>query len=671
MIEINEVSPNNEEAVAKRLAASIGAAWPDIASSTLDSVTIAVGLQTLRDIDLFVTIELSEPRPLLSRLRRDGSRSPEASVQAVALVIEVKQLDESRFTIVGTQIFPDYGRLSSRSVNAQIDDCRIALRKHRARYDVDDFFVHGVGWLTGVPTSKLDGVSPWIVGAEAGWLDILDAAAQQSPALYGRKPPSYVRAIATIRETLTRKRAVTPRDRKKSNDLCQDVIVDELIDELAAIAGHKQIRLTGRGGSGKTTTLALLAKRLALVNGERVLILTFHKTLRSDIEHLIDTLVDVPGVKARNISVETATTFFISALTELGVALPVTEGGVDFKALPELLAHTQRAFSRDPIEGEAALLKAFAPERFAWDYVFIDEAQDWTDAERDFIRALYGSENLVLADGLEQLVRRQTPCDWNAGLPKAMRYNRNLGRSLRMATNLAAFANAFAREAGLRDWRIEPFEELPGGRIIIAVGGEPPEAELCAALLPSLTAGGAAPVDALICVPPQMVGSNPDGTRHAACAPALTAAGFTFWDACDDRVRDTIPNEPAQWRIVQYDSCRGLEGWITIAYGLDQLAVTKQKHPNLAPGETDTPENVVRRWLMIPLTRAVNTLIITITDPDAPVLEPLRAAAARLPAGVVEWTTGRECAALFAAPDHPHTQCARPTECQRAVTSPL
>ncbi len=385
MIEINEVSPNNEEAVAKRLAASIRAAWPDIASSTLDSVTIAVGLQTLRDIDLFVTIELSEPRPLLSRLRRDGSRSPEASVQAVALVIEVKQLDESRFTIVGTQIFPDYGRLSSRSVNAQIDDCRIALRKHRARYDVDDFFVHGVGWLTGVPTSKLDGVSPWIVGAEAGWLDILDAAAQQSPALYGRKPPSYVRAIATIRETLTRKRAVTPRDRKKSNDLCQDVIVDELIDELAAIAGHKQIRLTGRGGSGKTTTLALLAKRLALVNGERVLILTFHKTLRSDIEHLIDTLVDVPGVKARNISVETATTFFISALTELGVALPVTEGGVDFKALPELLAHTQRAFSRDPIEGEAALLKAFAPERFAWDYVFIDEAQDWTDAERDFI----------------------------------------------------------------------------------------------------------------------------------------------------------------------------------------------------------------------------------------------------------------------------------------------
>ncbi len=71
-----------------------------------------------------------------------------------------------------------------------------------------------------------------------------------------------------------------------------------------------------------------------------------------------------------------------------------------------------------------------------------------------------------------QLVRRQTPCDCNAGLPKSLRYNRNLGRSLRMVTNLASFANAFACETGPTDWRIEPFEKLPGGRIIIAVGGE-------------------------------------------------------------------------------------------------------------------------------------------------------------------------------------------------------
>jgi len=119
----------------------------------------------------------------------------------------------------------------------------------------------------------------------------------------------------------------------------------------------------------------LLAKRLACVNGERVLVLvlTFHKTVRSDIEHLIGTLIDVPGLKARNIGVDTATTFFVAVLTELGVALPVADGALAFKALPALMAQTQRAFSGDPIEGEASLLKAFASERFAWDYV-IEEA---------------------------------------------------------------------------------------------------------------------------------------------------------------------------------------------------------------------------------------------------------------------------------------------------------
>ncbi len=272
----------------------------------------------------------------------------------------------------------------------------------------------------------------------------------------------------------------------------------------------------------------------------------------------------MPSLKARNIGVETATTFFVAVLTELGVALPEADGALALKALPALMAQTQRAFS-DPIEGEATLPKAFAPERFAWDYVFIDKAQDWTDAERDFIGALFrarhGSDNLVLADGLEQLVRRQTPCDWNAGLPKNLRYNRHLGRSLRMTTNLASFANAFAREAGLHDWKIEPFEKLPGGRVIIAAGGEPPAPELFAALLPTLAAAGAAPVDALVCVPPQMVETKADGTRQAKCVPALTAASYHVWDACDDRVRDTVPTEPAQWRIVQYDSCRGLEGW--------------------------------------------------------------------------------------------------------------
>lgn len=646
MIEIVEVSPSNEMPIAQRLRKSIAAAWPDVANSRDDRIVIAVGLQTLREIDLFVTIDLKQPRDLVSLSRRDGTRSPQAVVQAAAIVIEVKQLDESRFTTVGTQIFPDYGRGKERSVDTQVSDCCTALARHRARYSVEQFFIHGVGWLAEVPERKLMGINPWIVGEEAGWLEILDAAAQQNASLYGEKSPSFRDAIGTICETLTRTRPLSPRDRVKSIALCTDILVDEVIDDLAKRAGTMQIRLAGRGGSGKTTTLALLAKRLAEVEQARILILTFHKTLRGDIEHLVDSLIDVPAIKKR-IGVETATTFFVAALRELGIPIPTTGTETDFGALSGALAGVVAKLDTDPEHGDAAYLQAVDAKRFAWDYVFIDEAQDWTDSERDFIRALYGAGNLVLADGLEQLVRRQTPCDWSTGIPKAKRYNRSLERSLRMTKNVALFANAFAREANLFDWKIAPVEKLPGGRIVIALGGEIATLDLIRALGPELAAANARPIDALLCIPPPEVVTEGDGSRYARRAMELSVAGVSVWDAVKPCVRDEAPATADTWRILQYDSCRGLEGWATVAFGLDQLAATKHKYPNLEADADDTPENVVRRWMMIALTRAVHTLVITIADPQAPLVATLRGAAERMPKGVVEWTTGPGCSATI------------------------
>ncbi len=46
------------------------------------------------------------------------------------------------------------------------------------------------------------------------------------------------------------------------------------------------------------------------------------------------TLIDVPDLKARNIGVEIATTFFVAVLTDLGVALPETDGTLAFKSTP-------------------------------------------------------------------------------------------------------------------------------------------------------------------------------------------------------------------------------------------------------------------------------------------------------------------------------------------------
>jgi hypothetical protein len=72
---------------------------------------------------------------------------------------------------------------------------------------------------------------------------------------------------------------------------------------------------------------------------------------------------------------------------------------------------------------------------------------------------------------------------------------------------------------------------------------------------------------------------------------------------------------------VQYDSCRGLEGWTVINYGFDEFWSYKYEQWLASPvdpgGLFDTPEEraaaFASRWAMIPLTRAMDTLVINIS----------------------------------------------------------
>ncbi len=125
--------------------------------------------------------------------------------------------------------------------------------------------------------------------------------------------------------------------------------------------------------------------------------------------------------------------------------------------------------------------------------------------------------------------------------------------------------------------------------------------------------------------------------RRSTVGEELRERGHEVWDACDEAVRDVLPESDAAVRIVQYHSARGLEGWATVAFGLDELYANKLKHPNLAPGEHASAEDVAKRWLMIALTRAAHVLVVTVENEASPVAGWLRAAAARMPDDVVEW----------------------------------
>ena len=78
------------------------------------------------------------------------------------------------------------------------------------------------------------------------------------------------------------------------------------------------------------------------------------------------------------------------------------------------------------------------------------------------------------------------------------------------------------------------------------------------------------PIDLLACVPPSLVlGRASRNTLVARARPC--SQGKKVWDASSVDVREHFPTDRDALRIVQYDSCRGLEGWAVINYGFDDF----------------------------------------------------------------------------------------------------
>ena len=209
-------------------------------------------------------------------------------------------------------------------------------------------------------------------------------------------------------------------------------------------------------------------------------------------------------------------------------------------------------------------------DAFGWDYLLLDEAQDWPEDERDLLWALYPPRQFVIADGMDQLVRSEQPCDWRAGLGRADVRVVPLGRCLRMKSALARFANELAAEIGLAGWQVEENTDAPGGRVIVVDGDYFAGRELHDRLMLANEEDGNQPVDTLVCVPPVLV-HRVDGVAHSVAAHRLEAWGHSVWDGVSTDVRDSYATSTRQMRIVQYDSCRGLEGWVVVHLGLDEF----------------------------------------------------------------------------------------------------
>lgn len=637
MIEVIGIEGSREFEVARALKDAFVRQWPGIDASSAEEDYIKIAANTklsgsqVSDVDVVVAARLNRQRFFAVRRpvkERDGKAVTGVKVRVKNFVcaVEVKSQDSSGISISGDEINVRYQGEWKSATDQNIKQVH-ALKRYFANQHLDCFVYRCVA-LEGIDALPTEGGQPKPdAGAVAGNFTAGDffsaiAGVNGLDKFKGEYSVSSCRpeVIGKVLDAPIFKQIVPSRlDRIRMDRIAarKDVAV-----ELAGFLGNKRVHVRGHGGTGKTVMMLQAAHEAYERRGKRTLVLTYNVALAADIRRML-ALLGVPSSgDGGGVEVRTAMSFVYSWLGKLGTA-----SGSEKKTQEEYEKDCQDCL--DLLDGGAVsgadieAIIASDRERYAFDVIIVDEAQDWPQPEARLLAALYGGERVSIADGREQLLRGR-PTDWSGTLDaEQVAEDRSLSRCLRMKKNLGIFANAVASRAGL-NWQVDPNDEAAGGKVILLHGHYGDDLELVRQLLGEARTAGNDPVDFLHCVPASSVTADGDA-RRSVLADKLAAAGYEAWDAVDDRVRQDFPRSNEAFRILHYESNRGLEGWTTVLDGFDEAIVQREfwerrRLEDLGEAAQD-PGRRARlaawRWAMISLTRPIDTLVITLNDPDS------------------------------------------------------
>ena len=262
----------------------------------------------------------------------------------------------------------------------------------------------------------------------------------------------------------------------------------------------------------------------------------------------------------------------------------------------------------------------------SWDYVFIDEGQDWQDEEKKILMKFYNQGHLIVADGIDQIVRGAIPQNWLSDLKKEQ-FEKNFSTvCLRQKNNLVSFSKALADELGIK-WDIsEAPKGMGGGNVYIRK--EALREPYVKSLVNLCTSAGNEAYDLVFFVPPGLVSKE---KKECELKKDFESWGIPVFDGTNVDERDGYA-KTSQVRIYQYDSCRGLEGWVVVAVNIDDFVDYKMndyaKHdienPNVLNTFEDRRRSYIHRWLMMIVTRPIDTLVITVRNPNSKIAGILR-----------------------------------------------
>lgn len=586
--------------------------------------------QTVKDVDLIMIGRLQNYSVNAEfSVGEEGFIRDEVEINSFCTTIEIKRHDISGIMLNGTDFYVKYGK-SKHCVTLQSNNQKISAMNFFKRTISYSPFITNVIWFTQATQEDLTELSIGesgqkmisnVIGSNFSFEELMQLL------IYQRKPIKIGNvysfesnnecSVDDIQRALMLFSTTKKNIGKLTRHRIEQISSKAFRNTTSWIESNGKVSIyRGRAGTGKTVGLIQTAIRLVDEEQARVVILTYNKALVSDIRRLF-ALAELPDMfEAQCVHISTMHSYFYRLSNH--ILYDNKLNGDKYLQNYDSVMKELNSFLSDGDSVELVREMCKEIPLLDWDYVLIDEAQDWNNTERDIILNLFDQGKIIVADGGQQFVRNIDVCDWSV---VRNRNNIKLKYCLRQKENLVKFLNVFTEKNHILGGKILTHNEMPGGKILIVC-----ENELMKTIknqLRSLKDSGNTAYDFLILVPPSLVKKH-NGENTFCLKESFINEGLFVWDGTREKSRDEYSIDMEEMRVLQYDSARGLEGW-TVAC-LDFDAFIENKSNSYIEGEVDsllleTPEERKRKylynWAMIPLTRAIDTLIITLKDKNS------------------------------------------------------
>jgi DNA polymerase III delta prime subunit len=391
--------------------------------------------------------------------------------------------------------------------------------------------------------------------------------------------------------------------------------------------------MSGAPGTGKTITLLNMAYEL-LMEERNILFLTYNIALACDLRQMWWHLRAVKPVQG-NLSVKSSFSFFGALWRQLGMELSGNEFLDQYEDNVLSVMHEAiTSFS----EREIQKIRRSNSDIFGCSKVLIDEGQDWDKREVEILEQIYGSQRILVAQSMSQLVRSNNPMNWHDWLSAGREKFSHLSLkvSMRQKENLLNYSRAMAshykQKISLSKSR------LKGGSIQVITGKY--TEELHKELLQRHARLQATPYEFMFLVP------NRYDFAGKVKNSKIGMGSSDYLDLSMHELRKTFEKEGDLYnqdrlRIINYQASRGLEAWTCVCLSIDRFyaelpssfrpieqrgTLLTQQAELVTSSEQEQLAEYLFNWLMIPLTRAIDTLVLHVEDPDSSLAKALFAA---------------------------------------------